>query len=56
MRISNEEIELLKGLPEYDDLLHERTLLHDEMFACFYRAGNYRETYPSFEANVPGIL
>jgi len=56
MRFSNEEIELLKGLPEYEDLLDERTLLHDEMFACFYRAGNYRQTYPSFEANVPGIL
>ena len=48
--VSNEEIDLLKGIIEYDDLTHLRRTWYTIYRETFYQGG--RTSYPSIEYNL----
>lgn len=50
--VSNEEIDLLKGVMEFDDLTHKRRQWYRIYENTFYTGG--RHSFPSIEYNLDG--
>lgn len=48
--VSNEEIDLLKGVMEYDDIVHKRRMWYGIYSDTFYNGG--RGSYPAVEFNL----